>query len=148
MLLKFLSALLNPSKHTQQFGKLCFTITSLRYITTEHVKVFVYVFKSSWIKPAGGVTVCRNGWSDVAAERAEKAIVNQVDQLIHQVDDVTMYDQLMTTPYCGYLHHHSHFASCTCIIYTEIMYYDRIMLSHVSVSVDLVKRQQMPFVLS
>ena len=105
-------------------------------------EVFIY------LKPAGGVTVCRRGWSGKAAERAEKAIVNQVDQLIHQVDDVTMYDQLMTTPYCGYLHHHSHFASCTCIIYTEIMYYDRIMLSHVSVSVDLVRRQQMPFVLS
>ena len=32
------------------------------------------------------------------AELAELAFVNQVDQLTHQVDDVTT-DQLMTTPY-------------------------------------------------
>ena len=57
-------------------------------------EVFIY------LKPAGGVTVCRRGWSGKAAERAEKAIVNQVDQLIHQVDDVTTH-KLMTTPYKG-----------------------------------------------
>ena len=34
----------------------------------------------------------------VAAELAELALVNQVDQLTYQVDDVTT-DQLMTTPY-------------------------------------------------
>ena len=38
------------------------------------------------------------GWSGVAAELAELAVVNQVDQLTNQVDDVTT-DQLMTTPY-------------------------------------------------
>ena len=42
----------------------------------------------SWTKPPGGVAV----------ELAELALVNQVDQLTHQVDDVTT-DQLMTTPY-------------------------------------------------
>ena len=41
--------------------------------------------------------------SGVAAELAELAIVNQVDQLTHQVDDVTT-DQLMTTPYSGIPH--------------------------------------------
>ena len=34
----------------------------------------------------------------IAAELAELALVNQVDQLTHQVDDVTT-DQLMITPY-------------------------------------------------
>ena len=52
----------------------------------------------SWIEPPGGGTVFRRGWSSVAAELAELAFVNQVDQLTHQVDDVTT-DQLMTTPY-------------------------------------------------
>ena len=33
-----------------------------------------------------------------SAKLAELALVNQVDQLTHQVDDVTT-DQLMTTPY-------------------------------------------------
>ena len=33
-------------------------------------------------------------WSGIAAELAESALVNQVDQLTHQVDDVTI-DQLM-----------------------------------------------------
>ena len=45
----------------------------------------------SWTKPPGGGTVCRRGCSGVAAELAELALVNQVD-------DVTT-DQLMTTPY-------------------------------------------------
>ena len=56
---------------------------------------------NSWTKPPGGRTVCKRGWSGVAAESAELAelaLVNQVDQLTHQVDDVTT-DQLMTTPY-------------------------------------------------
>ena len=42
----------------------------------------------------------------VAAELAELALVNQVDQLTHLVNDVTT-DKLMTTPYCddiGYLY--------------------------------------------
>ena len=39
--------------------------------------------------------ITRRGWSGVAAELAELALVNQVDQLTHQVDDVTS-DQLMT----------------------------------------------------
>ena len=45
----------------------------------------------SWNIPASDVTVCRQGWSGIAAELAELALVNQVD-------DVTT-DQLMTTPY-------------------------------------------------
>ena len=36
--------------------------------------------------------------SVVKAGLAELALISQVDQLIHQVDDVTT-DQLMTTPY-------------------------------------------------
>ena len=48
--------------------------------------------------PPDGRIVCRPGWSGVAAALAELALVNQVDQLTHQVDDVTT-DQLMTTPY-------------------------------------------------
>ena len=43
------------------------------------------------LKPPGGATVCRRGWSGVAAELAKLALVNQVD-------DVTT-DQLMTTLY-------------------------------------------------
>ena len=54
--------------------------------------------------------VRKAGWSGVAAELAKSALVNQVDQLTHQVDDVTTdqpthqvddvtTDQLMTTPY-------------------------------------------------
>ena len=39
--------------------------------------------------------ITRRGWSGVAAELAELALVNQVDQLTNQVDDVTS-DQLMT----------------------------------------------------
>ena len=39
--------------------------------------------------------ITRRGWSGVAAELAELALVNQVDQLTHQVDDVTT-DQMMT----------------------------------------------------
>ena len=48
-----------------------------------------------WTKPSGGATVCSPGWSGVTAELAELALVNQVDQLTHQVDDVTT-DQMMT----------------------------------------------------
>ena len=43
------------------------------------------------LKAPGGGTVCKRGWSGVAAELAELAFVNQVD-------DVTT-DQLMTTPF-------------------------------------------------
>ena len=44
------------------------------------------------------LSILRRGWFGVAAELAELALVNQVDQLTHQVDDVTT-DPLMTTPY-------------------------------------------------
>ena len=54
------------------------------------------------LKAPGGGTVCKRGWSGVAAELAELALVNQVGQLTHQVDDVTT-NQLMTTPYYRYL---------------------------------------------
>ena len=49
--------------------------------------------------PPDGRIVCRPGWFSVAAALAELALVNQVDQLTHQVDDVTTDHQLMTTPY-------------------------------------------------
>ena len=47
-------------------------------------------------------SVCKRGWAGVLAELAKLALVNQVGQLIHQVNDVTT-DQLMTTPYSGIL---------------------------------------------
>ena len=46
--------------------------------------------------------VRKAGWSGVAAELAKSALVNQVDQLTHQVDDVTT-DQLMTIDYPLYV---------------------------------------------
>ena len=48
--------------------------------------------------PPGGGTFYRRGCSGGAVELAELALVDQVDQLTHQVDDITT-DQLMTTPY-------------------------------------------------
>ena len=67
-------------------------INTIRHFHSEFGNVLVSYFaarsRHGWIKPPGGGTVYWRGWSGVAAELAELAIVNQVDQLI-QVDDVT-----------------------------------------------------------
>ena len=46
----------------------------------------------SWTIPPAGVTVSRRGWFATAAEPAESALVNQVYQLTHQVNDVISHD--------------------------------------------------------
>ena len=59
----------------------------------------------------------RQGWFGVAAQMAELALVNQVEQLTHQVDDVTT-DQLMTTPYirCNVLEQARNITICSTAI--------------------------------
>ena len=47
----------------------------------------------SWTIPPAGVTVSRRGWFATAAEPAESALVNQVYQLTHQVNDVMSHDK-------------------------------------------------------
>ena len=66
-------------------------------ISTEPFCIFHATFE-----PQGGRTVCRRGWSGVAAELAKLALGNQVDQLTHQVDDISTV-QLMTTPYTNFV---------------------------------------------
>ena len=49
-----------------------------------------------WTNPAGGDNFCRRGWFVVAAELAELALVHQVDQLTHQIDDVIFVTSWLT----------------------------------------------------
>ena len=92
--MRFLEFILTRTQATHTSVLLLFSFAAL-YLTLNRNLLTLnqkQIFSGySWTKPAGGVTVCRQGWSDIAAELAELALVNQVD-------DVTT-DQLMTTPY-------------------------------------------------
>ena len=57
--------------------------------------MWIYFVLSTKITKKYIKLITRRGWSGVAAELAELALVNQVDQQTNQVDDVTS-DQLMT----------------------------------------------------
>ena len=88
----------NPLRKLWCWEKIWWTTRTKRHFAIILKITFIWIFApkiNRWTKPPGGGTVCRRGWSGVAAELAELALVNQVDQLTHQVDDVTNTDQLL-----------------------------------------------------
>ena len=88
----------NPLRKLWCWEKIWWTTRTKRHFAIILKITFIWIFEQKinrWTKPPGGGTVCWRGWSGVAAELAELALVNQVDQLTHQVDDVTNTDQLL-----------------------------------------------------
>ena len=88
----------NPLRKLWCWEKIWWTTRTKRHFAIILKITFIWIFEQKinrWTKPPGGGTVCWRGWSGVAAELAELALVNQVDQLTHQVDDVTNTDELL-----------------------------------------------------
>ena len=88
----------NPLRKLWCWEKIWWTTRTKRHFAIILKITFIWIFApkiNRWTKPPGGGTVCWRGWSGVAVELAALALVNQVDQLTHQVDDVTNTDQLL-----------------------------------------------------